>query len=43
MGKGCIRFKNLSQIPYALIGELAQKMKTEEWVTLYEATYLKKK
>ena len=43
MGKGCIRFKNLSQIPYALIGELAQKMKPEDWVNLYEATYLRKK
>ncbi|HET6559064.1 MAG TPA: DUF1801 domain-containing protein [Prolixibacteraceae bacterium] len=43
MGKGCIRFKNLNQIPYTLIGELVQKMKAEEWVNLYEATYLKNK
>ena len=43
MGKGCIRFKNMDQIPYTLIGELVQKMKPEEWVDLYEATYLKKK
>lgn len=43
MGKGCIRFKNLSQIPYTLIGELAQKMKPEDWVNLYEATYIRKK
>lgn len=43
MGKGCIRFKNLSQIPYSLIGELAQKMTAEDWVKLYEVTYLKNK
>ena len=43
MGKGCIRFKNLNQIPYTLIGELAKKMEVDEWVNLYEATYLKKK
>lgn len=43
MGKGCIRFKNLSQIPYSLIGELVKKMEVDEWVNLYEATYVKKK
>lgn len=43
MGKGCIRFKNMDQIPYTLIGQLAQKMKPKEWIDLYEATYLKKK
>lgn len=41
MGKGCIRFKNVSQIPYALIGELVQKMGVEEWVNLYESYYRK--
>jgi uncharacterized protein YdhG (YjbR/CyaY superfamily) len=43
MGKGCIRFKNLGQIPYSLIGELVKKMEVDEWVNLYEATYLKNK
>ncbi|MBW8334378.1 MAG: DUF1801 domain-containing protein [Prolixibacteraceae bacterium] len=41
MGKGCIRFKNMSQIPYALIGELVKKMGVDEWIGLYELTYLK--
>lgn len=43
MGKGCIRFKNLQQIPYALIGELVTKMGVNDWVQLYEATFLKGK
>jgi uncharacterized protein YdhG (YjbR/CyaY superfamily) len=42
MGKGCIRFKNLSQIPYALIGELMQKMDVSDWILHYESSYIKK-
>jgi uncharacterized protein YdhG (YjbR/CyaY superfamily) len=42
MGKGCIRFKNLTQIPYKLIGELIQKMEVAEWISLYESSYIKK-
>ena len=36
MGKSCIRFKKLDQIPLDLIGELAQKMDAQQWITLYE-------
>ncbi|WP_339655757.1 DUF1801 domain-containing protein [uncultured Maribacter sp.] len=36
MGKSCIRFKNLDDIPYKLIAELCTKMTTKEWITLYE-------
>ncbi len=36
MGKSCIRFKNIKNIPYELIGELASKMTVEEWVNTYE-------
>ena len=36
MGKSCIRFKNITQIPYSLIGELATKMTTEQWINIYE-------
>jgi hypothetical protein len=36
MGKSCIRFKKIDQIPYALIGELAGKMSPEAWIELYE-------
>jgi hypothetical protein len=41
MGKSCIRFKNMSQIPYALIGELASKMSVENWISLYETAFKK--
>lgn len=37
MGKSCIRFKNMEEIPYALIGELMQKMSVQQWVDLYES------
>ena len=37
MGKSCIRFKNVSKIPYELIGELCTKITPEEWIKRYEA------
>ena len=36
MGKSCIRFTNLQKIPYALIGELMEKMTMEEWIARYD-------
>ena len=36
MGKSCIRFKNLENIPCDLIGELATKMTPQQWIKLYE-------
>ncbi|MBT8179253.1 MAG: DUF1801 domain-containing protein [Eudoraea sp.] len=36
MGKSCIRFKNMKDIPYALLGELVRKMSVDEWIALYE-------
>lgn len=36
MGKSCIRFKKLDDIPYKLIGELMKKMTTKEWINIYE-------
>jgi hypothetical protein len=36
MGKGCIRFKKLDQIPFDLIAALAGKMSVEDWITCYE-------
>lgn len=43
MGKSCIRFKKPEKIPYQLLAELCQKMTVEEWVSLYEKNYVKKK
>jgi len=42
MGKGCIRFRNGSQIPYTLIGELAKKMEVTHWINMYESNFIKK-
>ncbi len=42
MGKSCIRLKQMDDIPYKLIGELAAKMTSEEWIDIYE-TVIKKK
>ena len=42
MRKSCIRFKNLEQIPFKLIGKLAKKMTTKQWIELYSNTYVKK-
>jgi hypothetical protein len=36
MGKGCIRFKNPSTIPFNLIGKLAQKISVQDWIKMYE-------
>lgn len=36
MGKSCIRFKKVEEIPFELIAELIQKMSLENWVALYE-------
>ena len=36
MGKGCIRFKKMDQIPFDLIAELAGKTTVEDWIECYE-------
>lgn len=36
MGKSCIRFKKIDQIPYKLIGELASKLTPQQWIDIYE-------
>ncbi|MCQ0111416.1 DUF1801 domain-containing protein [Zhouia amylolytica] len=36
MGKSCIRFKKMSDIPYDLIGDLMTKMTPQQWIALYE-------
>ena len=41
MGKSCIRFKKIEEIPYQLIGDLASKMTTKEWIGIYENTIKK--
>lgn len=37
MGKSCIRFKKIEQIPFDLIALLVKKMSCEKWIKIYEA------
>ena len=41
MGKSCIRYKKMDQIPFELIAELVQKMSVQEWITCYESVVKK--
>lgn len=36
MGKSCIRFKSMDQIPYELVGKLTSKTTADQWIQLYE-------
>lgn len=38
MGKSCIRFKKVNEIPMGLIGALCSKMTPKDWIDLYEAS-----
>ena len=42
MGKGCIRFKKMDQIPYELIAELVKKMTPKDWMSIYEKNILER-
>jgi uncharacterized protein YdhG (YjbR/CyaY superfamily) len=37
MGKSCIRFKKMDDIPYDLIKELMRKITVAEWIARYES------
>lgn len=36
MGKSCVRYKKLEDIPFKLIGELAAKTSPDQWIAQYE-------
>ena len=42
MGKSCVRFKKVEDIPYKLIGELTKKMSAAEWIKIYETNFRRK-
>ena len=42
MGKSCVRFKKMENIPFDLIGELAKKMTAHQWISCYQKNYVKK-
>ncbi|WP_282071860.1 DUF1801 domain-containing protein [Polaribacter atrinae] len=41
MGKSCIRFKKIEEIPFELISQLCQKITVDNWIEIYE-TNIKK-
>ena len=41
MGKSCIRFKKMDDIPFDFIGELAAKVSVEDWISHYEKAFRK--
>ena len=42
IGKSCVRFKKTEDIPLELIGILCKNVTVNQWISQYEATYLKK-
>ena len=42
MGKSCVRFKKMDDIPFELIGTLVSKMTVNDWIQQYESLYRKK-
>lgn len=36
IGKSCIRFKKVDDIPYELIGELVSRLTPQQWIAMYE-------
>ena len=41
MGKSCIRFKKMDEIPFELIAEVSKKMTVKEWIEVYESNLKK--
>jgi len=41
MGKSCIRFKKIEEIPFDLIGELCSKLTVDTWIDIYEKAFKK--
>lgn len=41
MGKSCVRFKKIDEIPFELIGELCTKMTVQDWIDVYESNIKK--
>ncbi|MBN8703587.1 MAG: DUF1801 domain-containing protein [Bacteroidetes bacterium] len=41
MGKCCVRFKKLDEIPFELIGKLVSKVTPKQWIDIYESSIKK--
>jgi hypothetical protein len=42
MGKSCVRFKRMNDIPIDLIGELMTKLSVQDWISMYETAFVKR-
>lgn len=43
LGKSCIRFKKMDDIPYDLIAQLVSKITPTQWIDIYETNFKPKK
>lgn len=43
MGKSCVRFKKMDDIPFDLIGELSSKITPQQWIETYESAVKNRK
>lgn len=41
MGKSCVRFKKMDDIPLELLAEVSKKMTVVDWINIYEANFKK--
>ena len=41
MGKGCIKYTNVAQIPYEVLERLATKLTVAQWIEQYEKSFKK--
>ncbi len=41
IGKSCVRFKKMDDIPFDLIAELASKVSVQDWISNYESYFTK--
>jgi len=41
MGKSCIRFNKVENIPFELLGQLMTKMTVDEWIGIYDNAFKK--
>jgi hypothetical protein len=41
MGKSCVRFKKMDDIPLELLAEVSKKMTVQDWINCYESNFKK--
>ncbi|WP_027379939.1 DUF1801 domain-containing protein [Chryseobacterium daeguense] len=41
MGKSCVRFKKMDDIPLELLAEVSKKMTVQDWIECYESNFKK--